>query len=584
MPERIDRDSVVELAKRRGFFLPTASSYGGVAGFYTFGPQGATLKRNIEDAWRNRFTVAEGHREIEAPTVLPEPVFEASGHLETFDDMLVECPECGESHRADHVVEDAEGPDVEEAESLPIPEIEEVIAAYELACPTCGAGLAGQAVTSFNLMFETAIGPGDSQPGYLRPETAQGIFLEFPQLKEYARNQLPFGITQIGKAYRNEISPRRSIVRVRELTQAELELFYDPEADEPDLDSVRDVTAPLYAADAQTGDGETVEMTIGEAVDEGVVGDEWIAYYLGISTRWYRRIGVDMDRFRYRQHLPDELSHYATDCWDAESQVAGDWIEITGFATRGDYDLAKHHEHSDDSYTVFKQYDEPRTVERPTVDPDMSELGPAFGGDAAAVADALEALAERNPDAFDGDSVTVEVDGEAYEVDTDHANFAVEAVRETGEHVLPHVVEPSFGIDRVLYTVMHHAYREDEVDGEARTYLALDPEVAPTTVGVFPLTGELDDRAREIAEDLRDAGLSVAYDDSGSIGRRYRRQDEVGTPFCVTVDHETVGSGPEAGTVTVRDRDTTDQARVPVEELAETLDGLRRGDLTVADC
>jgi len=583
MPERIDRDSVVELAKRRGFFLPTASSYGGVAGFYTFGPQGATLKRNIEDAWRDRFTVAEGHREIEAPTVLPEPVFEASGHLETFDDMLVECPECGESHRADHVVEDAEGPGIEEAESLPIPEIEEVIAAYELTCPTCGAGLAGQAVTSFNLMFETAIGPGDSQPGYLRPETAQGIFVEFPQLKEYARNQLPFGITQIGKAYRNEISPRRSIVRVRELTQAELELFYDPEEDDPDLAAVRDVTAPLYSAEAQTGDGGTVEMTIGEAVDEGVIGDEWIAYYLGIATEWYRRVGVDMDRFRYRQHLADELSHYATDCWDAESQVAGDWIEITGFATRGDYDLAKHHEHSDDSYTVFKQYDEPRTVERPTVDPEMSELGPTFGGDAAAVADALERLAERDPDAFDAETVTVAVDGDSYEVDADHANFAVEEVRETGEHVLPHVVEPSFGIDRVLYTVLHHAYREDEVDGEARTYLALDPEVAPTTVGVFPLTDELDGRARAIAAELRDAGVSVAYDDSGSIGRRYRRQDEVGTPFCVTVDHETVGDGPDAGTVTVRDRDTTDQARVPVEELAETLDALRRGDRTVGE-
>ncbi|MFB6087069.1 MAG: glycine--tRNA ligase, partial [Haloarculaceae archaeon] len=205
---------LVELAKRRGFFMQTAGAYGGVSGFYTFGPQGASLKDNIEDTWRDRFTVQEGNMEIDAPTVLPEPVFEASGHLDTFDDMLVDCPECGESHRADHVVED--NTEIEEAESLPIEEVEELIAEYELVCPSCGAGLAGQAIEEFNLMFETNIGPGSSSPGYLRPETAQGIFIEFPQLAEYARNQLPFGVTQIGRAYRNEISPRKSLLRVRE--------------------------------------------------------------------------------------------------------------------------------------------------------------------------------------------------------------------------------------------------------------------------------------------------------------------------------------------------------------------------------
>jgi len=583
MADRVDRQHVVELAKRRGFFVPTAESYGGAAGFYTFGPQGATLKRNVENAWRERFTVGEGHREIEAPTIMPEPVFEASGHLDTFDDMLVECPECGESHRADHIVEDAT--DIEEAEAMPGPEIEETIAAYDLTCPTCGTGLAGQAVTDFNLMFETNIGPGDSQPGYLRPETAQGIFVEFPRLKEYARNSLPFGITQIGKAYRNEISPRRSILRVREFTQAELELFYDPETDEPDLSAVEDVDLPLYDAAAQEAGGDAVRMRIGDAVAEGVIGDPWIAYYLGIAAQWYRRIGVDDDRFRFRQHLPDELSHYATDCWDAESQVGGDWIELTGFATRGTYDLSKHDEHSDERYTVFEQYDEPKTVERATVDPDMSYLGPEFGGDADAVAEALADLAARDPSAFDGETVTVEVDGDRYEVATEHANFAVEEVTEAGEHRIPHVVEPSFGIDRILYTVLHHAYREDEVDGERRTYLELDPRMAPTTVGVFPLEsrGEMDTRARDVANDLRDAGLSVVYDDSGSIGRRYRRQDEVGTPFCVTVDHDTVSDGDAADTVTIRDRDTTDQARVPIDTLPETITALEAGDLTVAE-
>ncbi|ELZ03127.1 glycyl-tRNA ligase [Natrialba chahannaoensis JCM 10990] len=571
-------EKLVELAKRRGYFFQSSGAYGGVGGFYTFGPQGAALKGNVEDAWRDRFAVAEGNMEIDAPTIMPEPVFEASGHLDGFDDMLVECPECGESHRADHVVED--NTEYEDAESLPIPEVEEVIAEYELVCPSCGAGLADQAVETFNLMFATNIGPGDSQPGYLRPETAQGIFVEFPRLKEYARNQLPFGVTQIGRAYRNEISPRRSIIRTREFTQAELEYFVDPEEDEPDLEAVADVEVTLYpAAEQNAADGDEIETTIGEAVDEGIIGDEWVAYFLGVAKPWYDAVGVDMDRFRFRQHLSGERAHYAADCWDAESEIDGNWIEMAGFAYRSDYDLSKHAEYSEDRFTVFRQYDEPKTVERATVDPDMSYLGPEFGGAAQDVVDELESLAGRDRAAFEGDSVEIELDGESHEIPVEKTGFAVEEQTEAGEHIVPHVVEPSFGVDRLVYTVLHHAYAEDEVDGEERTYLALDPEVAPTFVGVFPLQNddELEATADEIVVDLRDVGLSVTYDDSGNIGRRYRRQDEVGTPFCVTVDYETLEN--EETTVTVRERDTTAQKRLPVSELPEIMADLRAGEL-----
>jgi glycyl-tRNA synthetase len=570
-------DALVELAKRRGFFMQTAEAYGGVAGFYTFGPTGAALKRNVEDDWRDRFTIAEGNVEVDAPTVMPEAVFEASGHLDTFDDMLVTCAECGASHRADHVVED--DTEYEEAESLGPDGVGEVIAEYELVCPSCGAGLAGQAIEAFNFMFETNIGPGSSSPGYLRPETAQGIFVEFPQLAEYARNQLPFGVTQIGRAYRNEISPRKSLLRVREFTQAELELFIDPEdTTRPPLDDVADVVAPFYAAEDQDRtDGSVRELTIGEAHEDGVVADPWIAYYLGVATGWYGRIGLDMGRFRFRQHRAGERAHYAADCWDAEGEVDGDWIELAGFAYRSDYDLAKHHECSDESYTIFEQYDEPVTVQRPTVDPDMSTLGPEFGDRASAVADALADLAERDPDAFEGESVAVTVDGETLSVPVEATGFAIEDVTESGEHVMPHVVEPSLGIDRTLYTVLDHCYRQDEVDGEARTYLALPPRVAPTTVGVFPLMDRdgLDDRARELAAELRGAGIAVTYDDSGAIGRRYRRQDEIGTPYCVTVDYETMEESP--ATVTVRERNSTDQRRVRTADLAEVLTALRDG-------
>lgn len=575
---------VTELAKRRGFFFAAAEAYGGAAGFYTFGPEGAALKHNVEAAWRDRFAIKEDNEEIAAPTIMPEPVFEASGHLDTFDDMLVECPECGESHRADHLVEGAT--DLEDAEALDPEAVADLIAEHELVCPACGAALGGQPVEEFNLMFETSIGPGSGQPGYLRPETAQGIFVEFPRLKEYARGKLPFGVTQIGQAYRNEISPRRGLIRVRELTQAELETFIDPETDEPDLEKVADVELRLYAAAEQQTEAPASEgyqqLTVREAVDEGVVASDWIAYYLGVAQEWYERIGVDTEQLRFRQHLPGERAHYAADCWDAEAKIesaGGDWIEIAGFSTRSDYDLSKHAEGSGENFTVFKQYDEPRTVERPSVEPDMATLGPEFGGDAGAVAEALETLAERDPDAFDAESVTVDVDGESYTVDTDVANFEVVEETEAGEHIVPHVIEPSFGVDRTVYTLIDHGLQRDELGGEPRDYLSFAPEMAPTDVAVFPLVSNhepLLETAGEIVSTLRAAGFDATRDDSGSIGRRYRRQDEVGTPFCVTVDRDGLEDDPE--TVTLRDRDTGAQARIPIGELVGQLEALHEGE------
>jgi glycyl-tRNA synthetase len=576
---------LVELAKRRGYFFQTGAAYGGVSGFYTYGPHGAALKANIEESWRERWSVQEGHTEIDAPTVMPRAVFEASGHLDGFDDMLVECPTCETSHRADHLIEDET--DLEEPESLPIEEIEALLREHDIRCPNCGTELAGEPVEEFNLMFDTSIGPGSSNPGYLRPETAQGIFVDFPRLKEYARGELPFGVTQIGRAYRNEISPRNAVVRTREFSQAELELFFDPESHEPDLDAVADVEAPLYSATMQADESGGPEMLpIGEAVEDGVIADPWIAYYLGLAAAWYAHIGVDMDRFRFRQHQAGELAHYASACWDAESDVSApgadpEWIELAGFANRGTYDLANHEAHSGEAFTVFDEYDEPKTVERATADPDMAELGPEFGSAAGDVADALRTLAERDRSAFDGETVTVEVDGEDYTVPVDVAGFSVEETTEAGHHFTPHVIEPSLGIDRALYTVLVHAYDEDEVDGEERTVLRLPPEVAPTFVGVFPLMDKdgMGERAGEVADTLRREGFAVTYDDSGAIGRRYRRQDEIGTPFCVTVDYESL----EDETVTLRERDSTEQVRLPIADLPATLEDLREGSLSFAD-
>ena len=567
-------EKVAELSKRRGFFFQSSEAYGGVAGFQTYGPEGAELKRKLENSWRENFSRKLGHREIDAPTVMPEPVFEASGHLDGFDDMIVECPECGESIRADHLVED--NTDIDEAEGHSTEQIEVLIEEHDLFCTRCGNSLAGVEVEDFNLMFETSIGPGSGDTGYLRPETAQGIFVEFPRLKEYMRNQLPFGITQIGKAYRNEISPRKGLVRTREFTQAELEHFIDPDEDKPDIRDVRDVELKLYPVEEQQKtDGEYIYATVEEAVEEGIV-HEWVAYYLGVAKKWYESIGIDMDRFRFRQHNEGERAHYATDCWDAESDIGDedeDWLEIAGFAYRGCYDLTKHKEHSGDKkdFQIFKEYDEPKVTEQTELNPDMGYFGPEFGDQAQEVVEELEELKEREPEAFEADKVMIEIDGDNFMIPSEKAGFEKKEVKKSGEHIVPHVVEPSFGVDRTVYTVLVHGFAEDEVDGEDRTLMQLSPEIAPTQVAVFPLMDKegLGAKAREIASSLRVKGFSVKYDDTGNIGKRYRRQDEVGTPICVTVDYDTLEEDPE--TVTLRDRDSTTQERVKISELEEEI-------------
>ncbi len=564
-------DEVIELSKRRGYLYPSFEIYGGVSGFWDYGPLGKGLKNNVVELWREMYVVGEGFEEIETTTVGAEEVYEASGHAEGFADYLTKCDGCGGYFRADHLVEDHS--DVENADGMSRERLADLLAEAEAPCPACGETIDGE-VTDFNLMFETNIGPGDSRKGYLRPETAQGIFVDFHRLKRYYRESLPFGVTQVGTAYRNEINPRSGIVRLREFNQAELEYFKLPD-DELGLGEYDEVEVRLYPVDEQEKeDGEVLETTVGEAVDDGVIESETIAYFVARSQQWYESIGVDPERLRFRQHLPDERAHYASDCWDGETLTSHGWIEVNGVADRGTYDLEKHMEHSGEELGVFQEYDEPRVTEETVVDPDMSELGPRFGGQANDVADALERLAEDDPGAFDGDVVEVEVDGDVIEVDVEVAGFERREVRESGENVLPQVIEPSYGLDRIIYSVLEHSLDHDrpEDSEDERTVLRLPSEVAPYDAAVFPLVSKdgLDEVAEDVKARLRDAGLMVSYDDSGAIGRRYRRHDEIGTPFTVTVDYDT----KEDGTVTVRDRDSTEQTRVDVDELVEHLEGL----------
>ena len=573
-------DNVIELAKRRGFLWNSFEIYGGTAGFYDYGPLGAMLKRRIENIWRDIYVINEGYYEIEVPTIGIEDVFVASGHVGGFSDPLTECVKCHESFRADHLVEDfASNPD-----TLTPDELSVIIKENNIKCPDCGGELGG--VYEFNLMFSTSIGPGSKRIGYLRPETAQGMFVDFPRLLRFYREKLPFGVTQIGKAYRNEISPRQGVIRLREFTQAEAEIFVDPrDKTHPGFEKIKDYILSLYSDPAQSSGQDQIDMSLGEAVEQGIIAHQFLAYALAMTHQFLVRVGVSPERMRFRQHMKDEMAHYAIDCWDAEilSDRFG-WVEIVGIADRTDYDLNAHSRVSKTDLSVYVEYDEPRVVERVAVKPDMGKIGPAFKGKAKAVMDALKSMdagSFSNPNSTD--MISIQVDGEQVNISPDM--YEVQQVTETihGENIVPHVIEPSFGIDRIIYAVLEHAFREEEVKGEdeGRIVLGLKSEVAPVQAAVLPLLTreELIGPAREIESALKKKGVMAAYDDSGTIGRRYRRNDEIGTPYSITVDYDTL----EDGTVTIRDRDSMKQVRSPVDTIADTIHGLIHGHTRFED-
>ncbi len=556
----------MDLARRRGFVWPTAECYGAVAGFIDYGPLGAMMKRRIEDLWRQLYVIQEGYYEIECPTIGQEAIFIASGHVKGFSDKMCECPHCGEYLRADHV---AEGGGVAGAATMTEEVLAEILS--PLPCPSCGEILGRVGVFSFNLMFQTGIGPGSQRKGYLRPETAQGMFTDFTRLLRFYRDRLPFGTVQIGKSYRNEISPRQGMIRLREFTQAEAEIFVHPnEKDHPFFSRYANRAVPLLSIRQQQEGLPAEPMTMEAAVRGKVIANEYVAYYLAVTHEILTRIGVRKDRLRFRQHLPDERAHYAEDCWDAEvlSERFG-WVETVGIADRTDYDLRAHEKHSGESFMVHIPLDKPRTEVRNRVVPDMGKLGPRFRGKAKSVADALE-TAEPGPD-----GVTIRVGDEEIAIGPDLYTVRDEVVEVRGYDIRPHVIEPSYGIDRMIYMALEHAYDEEVVEGEVRRVLRFPPRIAPVQVAVLPLMARdgLDMTAREIATDLGRAGILAEYDDSGAIGRRYRRQDEIGTPYAVTVDYQT----RDDRTVTVRERDTMCQVRVPVSRITEYLSALLSG-------
>jgi len=516
---------------------------------------GAQIKNNIEDIWRRYYIIGEGFEEIKTSIVAPESVFKASGHLSEFSDLMVECQECGEPFRADHLLEDH----VENADGLSEDETASFLEKHGVQCPLCKGGLSRP--VSFNLMFKTSIGPGGKRTGYLRPETAQGMFLNFQTLYRFARERLPFGVVQIGTVFRNEISPRQGMLRLREFNQAEAEVFVHPDQKtHPGFKAVAKDRLNLVPAEGDAG-----EYTIQEALDKDMVKSEIVAYFVALTARYLLEVGLDPERLRFRQHASDEMAHYASDCWDAEAHTSFGWIELVGIADRTCFDLDAHTEHSGQELKAFERFDEPKVEKVIKVIGKPGVLGPMFKKDAKAVKEALEAL---TPEQVHGkDQITVKVGDKDLEVPKDGFEVQERTEKVTGIRFTPHVIEPSYGIDRIIYAIIEHSYMETEKEGEDYRVLKLRPSVAPIKVGVFPLMARdgLPEIARDIDMALRDRGLRTYYDEGGTVGRRYARMDEIGTPWCVTVDYES----KDDKKVTIRDRDSTEQVRADIDRVPD---------------
>ena len=447
-------DNVVSLAKRRGFVFPCGEIYGGTRSAWDYGPLGVELKENIKRQWwRAMVTAREDVVGLDSSVILPTRTWEASGHLSTFTDPLTECQSCHKRFREDHLQEDyALRKGVDDPDSVDINEL--------VPCPNCGTRGAWTEPRAFNMMLKTYLGVIEDESGlhYLRPETAQGIFLNFANVVTSSRKKPPFGIAQIGKSFRNEITPGNFIFRTREFEQMEMEFFVKPGEDE-----------------------------------------KWHQYWIDERTRWYVDLGINPDNLRHYEHPQEKLSHYAKRTVDIEYRfdfAGSEWGELEGIANRTDFDLTQHSKFSGQDLSYFDQA--------------------------------------------------------------------------SGERYVPYVIEPAAGPNRSMMAFLVDAWSEDEAPNtkggvDKRTVLRLDPRLAPVKVAVLPLSRNeaLTPRAKALAAELRQQ-WNVEFDDSGAIGRRYRRQDEIGTPYCVTVDFESL----EDGAATVRERDSMSQDRI-------SLDGLR---------
>ncbi|CAH8543901.1 unnamed protein product [Schistosoma guineensis] len=484
-----DRGKLEDLLKQKFFYDQSFSIYGGIQGLYDYGPMGCAMKANLLSVWRQFFILEDHLLEVDCSMLTPEPVLQASGHVDRFTDLMVKDVKTGDCFRADHLVKSAleakksnkKTPENEKQEIDKIilqldnygaDELHQIIRRFDIKSPTTMNDLTEP--KEFNLMFSTMIGPTGQCKGYLRPETAQGIFVNFQRLLHFNQGRLPFGAAQIGSAFRNEISPRSGLIRVREFTMAEIEYFVDPsDKRHPKFEDVRNTEMILYSSCDQMSGERPRNVTIGEAVDRGVVANQTLGYFMARIHLFLVHIGVDAKRLRFRQHLSNEMAHYACDCWDAECQTSYGWIECVGCADRSCYDLNQHSKATGTRLVAEKPLDEPKTVQVCECIPNKGELGKVFRGEAKTIIQQLSSLTLDechclNNELKNTGKITLTVNGK--QVDLNNSMVQIkecENVVHVSE-IVPNVIEPSFGIGRILYTIFEHSFRVREGD-EQRT-------------------------------------------------------------------------------------------------------------------
>ncbi len=563
-PECDKFTAINELARRRGFFWPSFEIYGGSGGFVTYGPLGARLKQNIEAKLRELFVKKIGIYEMESSVIAPSKVFEASGHVDHFKEPMVECQNCHTRFRADHLLEEKAGISSAEAEKMSLTEIKEEIERHGIVCPDC-TGKFGEP-QQFLTMFKTTIGPYSGAVGYGRPEAAQNIFVEFNRLYNVARERLPFGVIQIGHALRNEISPRQGLIRLREFTIADLEFFFDPE--EPCchlLSEVENEVLPILLCETRLKKCEdTTDLTVREALDRKIIRSEWQAFFMAMAKKLLMELGVPAEKQRFIEKLTWEKAHYSSQSFDQEVLVdRWGWVEVSGHAYRTDYDLTCHMKASGVDMTVYKEYANPVEKEELVVKPIMAKLGPVYKKEASKVAALLAKFpAQEVADAMQKQGY---FRFENYEIKPDQVDISKQKTIVRGTRFIPHVVEPSFGADRLFYAALEYAYGIND----DRVIMSFPRSIAPVQVGVYPLMSKdgLDTKATEVQRMLANEGFMVELDETGSIGRRYARADEAGVQLGITIDYDTL----KDDTVTIRDRDSWQQVRTQVKDLPELL-------------
>ncbi|KAG7523723.1 glycine-tRNA ligase [Solea senegalensis] len=600
----VDRTKMEDTLKRRFFYDQAFAIYGGVSGLYDFGPVGCALKNNILQAWRQHFIQEEQILEIDCTMLTPEPVLKTSGHVDKFADYMVKDVKNGECFRADHLLKahlqklmsdkkcaaekKAEMDDViTQMDNYTQQELTDLFVKFNVKSPTTGNDLTPP--ISFNLMFQTSIGPGGNMPGYLRPETAQGIFLNFKRLLEFNQGKLPFAAAQIGNSFRNEISPRSGLIRVREFTMAEIEHFVDPtEKVHPKFSNVADLDIILYSSKAQTSGQSAQIMRLGDAVEQGVINNSVLGYFIGRIYLYLTKVGVAKDKLRFRQHMDNEMAHYACDCWDAETKTSYGWIEIVGCADRSCFDLKCHARATKVPLVAEKPLKEPISLNFVNVvqfEPNKGAIGKAYKKEAKLAMEFLSLcdecyITEQETLLNETGEFTIETEGKTFKLTKDMVG--VKRFQKTlhVEEVVPNVIEPSFGIGRIMYSIFEHTFHVREGD-EQRTYFSFPATVAPYKCSVLPLSQnqEFMPFVKELSEAMTKNGVSHKVDDSaGSIGRRYARTDEIGVAFGITIDFDTVNKTPH--TATLRDRDSMRQIRAEVSELPVIIRDLANGTLT----